>query len=367
MRLRFHFAGDWTNWWKVDDVFVGNRGLRLLPGTVTDANTGKGIAGVRVADTSGAGATSTATPEDPSVGDGFYWFFDQSGKRNLTASKYPYTSASKSPTVIGDSATKAAFTLQTEQLVVKPRELKATVAFGKQATKTLTVTNTGGAAATLKLKEHAGGTTIAAQGAALRRVKGADWHLSMTKAPAAARAAAASPPAAPAAGDAWQAAPDLPVPTQDNSVDSYDGKIYSGFGFNGTSDTNELYSYDPRTGAWTQRASASDTREAPAHGFVNGKLCDGGPPPAVRRRRGIPRQGVVTLPGAREPDGVSGLGWPGCRIRGRCARADDFAGMVPDGEAGGRSGSVPGAAALSRRLWRRMPGTLPSWPTARHG
>ncbi|WP_329359947.1 Kelch repeat-containing protein [Streptomyces sp. NBC_01483] len=150
--------------------------------------------------------------------------------------------------------------------------MKATVAFGKQATKTLTVTNTGGAAATLKLKEHAGGTTIAAQGAALRRVKGADWHLSMTKAPAAARAAAASPPAAPAAGDAWQAAPDLPVPTQDNSVDSYDGKIYSGFGFNGTSDTNELYSYDPRTGAWTQRASASDTREAPAHGFVNGKL-----------------------------------------------------------------------------------------------
>ncbi len=50
------------------------------------------------------------------------------------------------------------------------------------------------------------------------------------------------------------------------------GKVYSAFGYNGTDDTSDLYAYDPDSGAWTKLASAADTREAPAHGIIGGKL-----------------------------------------------------------------------------------------------
>lgn len=58
----------------------------------------------------------------------------------------------------------------------------------------------------------------------------------------------------------------------DNAVDTLDGKVYSAFGYNGSTDVKDLYVLDPVAGSWTKLASASDTREDPAHGFIDGKL-----------------------------------------------------------------------------------------------
>jgi hypothetical protein len=276
VQLRFHFAGAFTFWWKIDDVFVGNHGMKTVPGglvagNVTDANTGNGITGADLTGIPGKDTATSPTPEDPALQDGFFWLFAAAGKAQLTASKYPYTALSKNVTVTGDTTTKAAFALKAGQLSVTPGSFDASVGWGGQTTKTLTVKNTGGAAATLKLNERAGGSAVAAaKGAPLSRVRGSGWQLSLKRAPKS--AATTAIPAAPAAGDAWQAAPDLPVPSQDNAVDMNDGTLYSGFGFNGTADTSELYGYDIKAGAWNKLAPGSDTREAPTHGFINDKL-----------------------------------------------------------------------------------------------
>jgi N-acetylneuraminic acid mutarotase len=58
----------------------------------------------------------------------------------------------------------------------------------------------------------------------------------------------------------------------DNAVGAYDGKIYSAFGFTGSADSKDMYALDPVAGSWTKLASASDTRESPAHGFIDGKF-----------------------------------------------------------------------------------------------
>ncbi|WP_405583194.1 carboxypeptidase regulatory-like domain-containing protein [Streptomyces sp. NBC_01190] len=273
VQVRFHYTGNYSYWWKIDDVFVGDHRLKALPGgliagAVTDANTGKGVTGVSLTGVPRDTATTVATPDDPTVADGFYWLFSPAGQQKLTAAKYAYTTATKKVTVIGDSTVDGSVKLKAGQLVVTPGAVTASVGWGKQATKTLTVKNTGGAPATLRLKENAGRTTIAAsQGAALSRVKASGWLLSAKKAPK-----SEGPTVTPAVGDAWQPAPDLPVPAQDNAVDSFNGKLYSGFGFTGSADSSALYSYDPKAGAWSRLAPATDTREAPAHGFIDGKL-----------------------------------------------------------------------------------------------
>lgn len=278
VQLRFHFASSFGWWWEVDNVFVGNRALTPIPGaevvgTVTDANTAAGATGATVtnSDKPAETATTIATPEDPNLGDGFYSLFASTlGSHSFTAAKGHYTSLSKAVKVSADSAVQANFKLKAGQLTVTPASISATVAWGKQTTKTLKVKNTGGAPATLKLGEQSGGFQIQSVGAPLKTVKGNFSPLS-SKA-AAAKAGTVVKPAAGPSDDAWQSAPDFPQSIMDNAVGSYDGKIYSAYGFTGSDDSKDLYVLDPVAGSWSKLASAADTREAPAHGFIDGKF-----------------------------------------------------------------------------------------------
>lgn len=159
---------------------------------------------------------------------------------------------------------------------VTPASIAKTVGWGKTATQKVTVKNTGTAPATLTVGENSGGVVVQQAGAPLNLVKGQYSRLSLKAQsgksgakPGAKAGADASPGAA---GDAWQAAPDLPVATGDNAVATYQGTVYSAFGFTGSTDTSDLYAYSTDAGAWTKLASAADTREAPAHGIINGKL-----------------------------------------------------------------------------------------------
>jgi N-acetylneuraminic acid mutarotase len=288
VRLRFHYTGSWAYWWELDNVFVGQRSYDPVPGglivgNVTDANTKAGVNGATVtsADAPGDHTTSAATPDDPNLGDGFYWTFSHlTGKHPVTAAASHYASATATANVPPDGTVGRALSLKAGRLQVTPASIAKTVAWGKSATQTVTVKNTGTAPATLTLGENPGGVVVQQAGAPLNLVKGtfSPHSLATHGAKAGARSAAgkattdASASAQGDAGDAWQAVPDLPVATGDNAVTSYQGTVYSAFGFTGVNDTSDLYAYSADSGAWTKLASAADTREAPAHGIIDGKL-----------------------------------------------------------------------------------------------
>ncbi|MET8242706.1 carboxypeptidase regulatory-like domain-containing protein [Streptomyces sp. NPDC005245] len=275
VRVRFHFTGKFGWWWEVDDVFIGARSVATVPGglvvgQVTDTNTGDGISGATLTGT-GSGAVSTitaATPDDASLGDGFYWAFAPVGKQTLTAAKSKYTAASKAVTFAADSTVEKDFSLKAGQLKVTPASVDSPVAWGGSATKTVTIKNTGGADATVKLAEKTGGFTQATSGAPLISKKG-DYSPLSAKSQAGKSGDTTATPAE--GGDAWETVADLPDTIEDNAVAADNGKVYTAFGYDGSNDVKSLYSYDAEDG-WTRLADAADTREAPAHGFIGGKL-----------------------------------------------------------------------------------------------
>ena len=276
VQVRFRFTGHWGWWWSVDNVFVGNRDMTAIPGglvvgSVSDANTGAGVVGATVTnqDDTTQSVTTVATPDDPNLGDGYFSLFSPTlGDHAFNAAKSHYSTAAGTVKVAADSAVAADFQLKAGRLQVTPASVDATVGWGGKTTQQLTVKNTGGAPATLKLGERSGGFKIQAQGAPLKTVKGTFSPLSDKAHPA---DGSAQPDPGPS-DDAWQTAPNYPTAIMDNAVGTYDGKVYSAFGYNGSADSKDLYVLDPSVGSWSKLASAADTREAAAHGFIDGKF-----------------------------------------------------------------------------------------------
>ncbi|MGW5353488.1 carboxypeptidase regulatory-like domain-containing protein [Streptomyces sp. NPDC004031] len=279
VRLRFHYTGSWAYWWQLDNVFVGKRSFDPVPGglvvgNVKDANTKDGVSGATVTSTDNPAdhATTVATPNDPNLGDGFYWFFSHAtGKHPVSAAASHYATATATVTVPADGAVQRDLTLKAGRIKVTPASVDKTVAWGKSTSQVVTVKNTGTAPATVKLGENPGGFTAQKAGAPLNLVKGSYSPHSLAGQHTAG-AKAVKPAVDPAAGDAWNALPDLPVTTGDNAVFTYNGTVYSAFGYTGLNDTSDLYAYSADSGAWTKLAPAADTRESPAHGVIGDKL-----------------------------------------------------------------------------------------------
>jgi hypothetical protein len=119
VQVRFHYTGTWAWWWEVDNVFLGTPTCSqvaggLVAGNVTDAINGAGINGATVTsdDDPADKATTVATPNDPRLGDGFYWMFSSlTGKHHLTASAGGYASRTKSADIGADTTTRVRFKL----------------------------------------------------------------------------------------------------------------------------------------------------------------------------------------------------------------------------------------------------------------
>jgi N-acetylneuraminic acid mutarotase len=281
--VRFHFVGSFGYWWQLDDIRIGGVALTvvnggLVAGTVTDANTGDGVVAATVTNTAKPteNAATTATPDDPNLGDGFYWFFATgSGSRVLTAHKGGYTDVSHAVNLRPNLVAKADISLDAGQITVAPAGISKTVAWKGHASTNLTVTNTGNAAATVKLGEQPGGSVIAAKaGAKPHRVRASVSLHRMATGTSTGKATGGAVKARPdvSPSDApWESVADLPVATQDNAADVDNGVLYSAFGYTSPNDTADLYAYDTTAAAWSKKASAADTREAPAHGFIGGK------------------------------------------------------------------------------------------------
>ena len=75
-------------------------------GQVTDKNTGAALNGAKVTSDENPAVTATSmpTPDDPNLGDGFYWMFSTlTGSHPFTASQSPYVAQTKTVNVGTDS------------------------------------------------------------------------------------------------------------------------------------------------------------------------------------------------------------------------------------------------------------------------
>jgi hypothetical protein len=283
VQVRFHFTGSWGYYWEIDNVQIGTLSLKkvsggLVAGNVTDQNTGDGVNGATVTNSADEteSTTTVPTPDNADLPDGFFWMFNQgSGARSYDVTKGGYSDASVAANLQVDYITKADVALAAGQLSVNKTTLKRIVDWKGAKSGNIKLTNTGTAPATVKVGERAGGFTVLAKhGAKLNRVKAHTSMHSMAKAAKksfGAKSDAIKRHDATPSDSTWESMADLPVAMQDNVAGVNNGVLYSAFGYNGSADTKDLYAYDSEAGTWSQKASAADTRESPAHGWLNGK------------------------------------------------------------------------------------------------
>jgi hypothetical protein len=115
VQARFTYLGEWSQYWEIDDVFLGNRTCAqqqggLVIGRVTDAKAGTALDGATVSG-GGGHAVTVDTPGDDTIGGGFYWLFTASGQQQLTATMTGYTPASSTIQVTAGKITRQDFTL----------------------------------------------------------------------------------------------------------------------------------------------------------------------------------------------------------------------------------------------------------------
>ncbi|MET7283095.1 S8 family serine peptidase [Kribbella sp. NPDC005582] len=290
VQVRFHYydaSYEW--WWEVDNVLIGSQvicepvGGGLVVGNVKDANTGGAVNGAVVTrDGSTESGTTVATPEDTGLADGFYWLYSSAdGDQGFTAKAGNYVSAKSTVSVEADWVTSADFTLAAGQLSVTPGDIGATLPLGGKTSKTVTVTNTGGAPVKVKFGEKDGGfvlenangskTTkaqvLSSKGAPLQRIQVPTSFAQTLSGKPIEVPESTVPGAAP-----WTGIANYPAVVMDNRVVTVDGTVYSIAGGNGSASSADSYKYDAAAKAWTAIAPLPGARNAITVGAVNGKI-----------------------------------------------------------------------------------------------
>jgi hypothetical protein len=118
VRVRFGYTGQWSQYWELDNVFLGQRTCNqqagaLLTGRVTDAS-GNAVNGAAVASVSDPSemATTVATPGDDAINGGLYWLFvTGTGSQQFTGSDTGYTPATLTATITTGQVTTLNFAL----------------------------------------------------------------------------------------------------------------------------------------------------------------------------------------------------------------------------------------------------------------
>jgi N-acetylneuraminic acid mutarotase len=283
VQVRFHFTGRFAYWWEVDDVLIGSRACEpvrggLVVGQVIDHNTGEGVNGATVTslDQRADTAKAAATPDDPNLGDGFYWLFSHlTGDHPFSATGGAYSEHAKMVDVGSNWATRADFTLEAGRLSISPRKVEKTVKMGEQATAKLTIKNGGTRPADVKVGEKDAGFTLLAKlgtGAPVQKIAGKYTPYRLGAAGIGAKATGANKQATVPYAAPWADIADYPTPIMDNAVGVNGGKVYSVGGTPGTGIIGAGSVFDPATGAWTAIAGMATAREKPAGAFIGGKF-----------------------------------------------------------------------------------------------
>jgi hypothetical protein len=117
-RIRFGYTGEWSQYWEIDNVFVGNRVCAvqtggLLTGRVAAAS-GAAIDGATVTSVADPGqhAVTVATPGDTAANGGLYWLFTTAtGGQKFTAAGTGYTTVTNTAQITAGKVTTLNFTL----------------------------------------------------------------------------------------------------------------------------------------------------------------------------------------------------------------------------------------------------------------
>lgn len=197
VRVRFHY-GDavYALWWQVDNVAIGactpvEGGL--VSGFVHDLNTGDGVNGATV--TAGEQSTSTADPENPTVGAGYYSLFSpEVGEQQVGYSAKGYESTEATVTVVADAITRQDVDLAAPLLTVSPEQISREVRLGGTRSGSFTVTNEGTAPADVEVAPASSDFEILGAAAGTGVIKGAAGETTevTTAAPSAAKGVAAA-------------------------------------------------------------------------------------------------------------------------------------------------------------------------------
>jgi hypothetical protein len=295
VRIRFDYnthgyAGAQGTLWEVDSVFLGNRRCQTIPGgliegTVTDANTGHPLNNATITSTSNPSQSATSGPV-PSPG--FYQMFTSAGSQSLAVNEPYYGAVTKTITVAANKVNRANAALPAARLSVSSAGLSATEQLGshRQATGKLTITNTGTAAAAVKLDAVPGGFTPAGQptaraaapaapGARLQLIKGHYSLLPGKSSPTGGHEAPAkTSPGTPAGETSWASGANYPTGIGDSAVatDPGTGWVYSAGGSTGSSTVAATYVYNPYARAWKRLPRMPLARTTAVAAFTDGKL-----------------------------------------------------------------------------------------------
>jgi hypothetical protein len=279
VRVRFHYTGQFDQWWQVDDVWLGTRSCAPTPGglvvgRVIDANTGAGQVDGTVAGPSGD-ATTVATSDDKRMGDGAYWLFAPSGRHAFTATSGRFFQPGKATVDVATNyTTRHDFRLAAGRLAFSTTKVSSTAVLGSSLIRHVTITNTGSAPATVRLSEQPPVPPLspAAESASTNPAVTVAGDYSPLRTGARSSATATAPNALPDDA-AWQPIPHYPLAIMDNAAAYADGTIYSVGGATATGQVvADGYAYHPSTQTWTPIAPMPHARQKPAMAFVSGEL-----------------------------------------------------------------------------------------------
>jgi Carboxypeptidase regulatory-like domain len=115
VEVRFGYTGQWSQWWAIDNVFLGNRTCTAVKGGLVvgraATTAGTGIKGATVTGPSGH-TTTVAAVGDPNLNGGFYSLFSAAtGVQHFTASMSGYKSQTVTGTVTAGHVVRLNFSL----------------------------------------------------------------------------------------------------------------------------------------------------------------------------------------------------------------------------------------------------------------
>ncbi|NLG23052.1 MAG: hypothetical protein GX555_16650 [Actinomycetales bacterium] len=266
VQVRFHhYNVDWDWWWQVDDVFLGNRDCvpagdgGYVVGNVYSGDDGVVGADVLNLDHDDQAATTTATPTDANLDDGFYWIFSGTpGTNSFEASAAQHGAVVEDVTVTHGEAVRQDFALTSGHIEVDPAEVEHTQETDTTKTTELTVSNTGEVDATVTLRETEGEVDPASAGEGAPVITN---ELETSVAAAGARGAG-SVPAAHDTNDVWEDLANYPRVVMDSRVVNLDGVYYSISGTDGTAAFPDVNKLDGVTGAWEAVAPLPEAASA---------------------------------------------------------------------------------------------------------
>ena len=283
VQVRFRYDAIHSWFWKVDNVFVGNRSCDsvaggLVAGTVTDANTGAALTGANI------GVAGTPTTETT---DGSYELFapataaDHSGRTTLGVVDGAYTAATARVGVTRDRVTGQNWRLGAGRISVTGGPLQVTQPLGRSSTRTVTLRNTGTAPVHVSIEPQAGSYTPASHpgtvensgnGGLVRHASGQFSPRSLLHSNGTGSAARSATSAIVPGTTAWTVADALPAPQMDSGAVTVDGKVYAFGGTDGSNLLFQAYVHDPATGGWKRVANMPEGLEKPGVETIGGEI-----------------------------------------------------------------------------------------------